>query len=58
MSWFNHLCAWLAIVAIAGVVVSLVILIWTMPIITMGKIALTSIVAAIVFGILATMPMW
>lgn len=58
MSWFNYLCAWLAIVAIAGVVVSLVILIWTMPIITMAKIALTSIVAAIVFGILATMPMW
>jgi hypothetical protein len=58
MSWFNHLCAWIAIVAIAGFVVTLMILIWTMPIITMAKIALTSIVAAVVFGILATMPMW
>lgn len=58
MSWFNHLCAWIAVVAIAVVVVSVVLLIWAMPILTMAKVALTSIVAAIFFGALATAPIW
>ena len=58
MNLFNTICAWLAIIAAIVLVVALVVMIWFIPIWTVAKITLTSMVAALFFGVLATAPIW
>lgn len=56
MKLFNLICAWICLIAIAVVLVSTVILIWAMPMWIVGKCALTAVMVALVFGVMATAP--
>ena len=58
MSLFNIICAWIALIAVAVVFVSVMILIWAMPMWIVGKCALTAVLVALVFGVMATVPIW
>lgn len=42
MNLFTTICAWLAVIAAVVAFVSLIILIWMMPVLLVGKIALTA----------------
>lgn len=43
MNLFTTICAWLAVIAAMVAFVSLIILIWTMPVPLVGKLALIAI---------------